>query len=53
MIEHGSLDLTDVYNWSQVADGLQKAKLTAIDTRVPTDKSSPAEIVIFPVEVWQ
>jgi hypothetical protein len=46
MIEHGSLDLADVYNGAQVADGLQKAKHTAIDTRVPTDKSGPGEIII-------
>jgi hypothetical protein len=50
MMEHGSLELTDVYNGAQVADGLEKAKHTSIDIRVPTDKSGPAEIVIIPFE---
>jgi len=47
MIKHGSLDLTDVYNGAQVADGSEKAKYIAIDIRVPTDKSGPVEIVII------
>ena len=50
MIERGFLDLTEVYNGAQVADGLQKAKRTAIDTRVPTDKSDTAQIVVIPCE---
>lgn len=50
MIKHGSLDLTDVYNGAQVADGSEKAKYIAIDIRVPTDKSGPVEIVIIPFE---
>lgn len=50
MTEHGSLDLTDVYNGAQVADVLEKAQHTANDIRVPTDKSGPAEIIIIPFE---
>jgi hypothetical protein len=39
-----------VYDGAQVASGLEKAKRTEIDIRVPTDKSGPAEIVIIPFE---
>lgn len=46
MMEHGTLDLADVYNGAQVADGLQKSKHTAIDTRVQTHICGPAEIVM-------
>ena len=50
MIEHGSLDLTDACNGAQVACGSEKAKCIAIDIRVPTDKSGPAEIIVIPFE---
>jgi len=50
MIEHGSLDLTDVYNGVQVAGASEKAKYIAIDIRVSTDKSGPTETVVIPFE---
>jgi hypothetical protein len=52
MIEHGTLDLADMYNGAQVGDGLQKSKHTAIDTHVQTDKCGTAEIVVILNEGW-